>query len=89
MVDIIPKTEMVFKDRGNVEAVVSALLQEDCVVMLSREDEFIVINFLYADNSDRNEVVFMSRDTFEDNFYEVEDWDYAYAYPNTCPNTGE
>jgi len=89
MVDIIPKTEMVFKDRGNVEAVVSALLQEDCVVMLSREEEFIVINFIYADNSDRNEVVFMSRDTFEDNFYEIEDRDYAYAYPNTCPNAGE
>ena len=83
MVDIIPKTEMVFKDRGNVEAVVSALLQEDYVVMLSREDEFIVINFLYADDSDRNEVVFMSRETFEDNFYEVEDGDYAY------PHTGE
>ena len=83
MVDIIPKTEMVFKDKDNVESVVSALLQEDYVVMLSREDEFIVINFLCADNSDRNEVVFMSRDTFEDSFYEVEDGDCAYAYPHT------
>ena len=74
---------MTFKDKENVEAVVSALLQEEYVVMLSREDEFIIINYLYADNSDRNEVVFMSRDTFEDNFYEVEDDDCTYDYPHT------
>ena len=89
MANLIPELQMTFKDKENVEAVVSALLQEEYVVMLSREDEFIIINYLYADNSDRNEVVFMSRDTFEDNFYEAEDDDCAYAYPNTCPNTRE
>ena len=36
------------------------------VVMISREEQLWIINYLYADNCDRNDVVFMSREDYEE-----------------------
>lgn len=36
------------------------------VVMISREEQLWIVNYLYADNCDRNDVVFMSREDYEE-----------------------
>lgn len=60
------KNEIVCKNINLGMKLAEMLLQEDYVVMLSREDDFLVINFLYADGADRNEVVFMQHDEYEE-----------------------
>ena len=71
------KNEIVCKNIDWGIKLAEMLLQEDYVVMLSREDNFLVINFLYADGADRNEVVLMRRDEYEDLGYEYSEgvWD--------------
>ena len=39
--------------------------ENDYCVLLSREEDLWIINYVYAQNSDRNEVVFMDRDEYE------------------------
>lgn len=39
--------------------------ENDYCVMLSREEDLWIINYVYAHNSDRNKVVFMDRDEYE------------------------
>ena len=36
------------------------------VVMISLEEQLWIVNYLYADNCDRNDVVFMSREDYEE-----------------------
>ena len=60
------KNEIVFKNINIGMKVAEMLLNEDYVVLLSREDNFLVINFLYADGADRNDVVLMRRDEYEE-----------------------
>lgn len=64
------KNEIVFKNINMGMKVAEILLNEDYVVLLSREDNFLVVNFEFADGADRNEVVFMRRDEFEEEFDE-------------------
>ena len=66
----MPK-ELVFANREAAIKVAKLLLEECYVVMLSREEEFYILNFEYSENCDRNDVVFMSRDDFKEKFCEV------------------
>ena len=43
------------------------------VVMLSREEQFWIVNYLYSDTCNRNDAVFMSREDFEEKYVEVEE----------------
>lgn len=43
------------------------------VVMLSREEQLWIVNYEYSDLCNRNDVVFMSREEFEEKFFEVQD----------------
>lgn len=36
------------------------------VVMISREEQLWIVNYLYSDGCDRNDVVFMSREDYEE-----------------------
>ena len=36
------------------------------VVMISREEQLWIVNYLYSDNCDRNDVVFMDRAEYEE-----------------------
>ena len=51
------------------------LLDEGKVVMLSYEEEFLVLNWEWceSDYADRNEVVFMPRWEFEEKYCEIVD----------------
>ena len=66
------KNELVFKNHENGYKVAKILLDEGKVVMLSYEEEFLVLNWEYGKDgyADRNEVVFMQRDEYEDLGYE-------------------
>lgn len=56
------KNEIVFKNHNKGLEVAKALLDEDYVVMLSYEDQFLIVNYEWSEHgADRNDVVFMSR----------------------------
>ena len=66
------RNELVFKNHENGYKVAKMLLDEGNVVMLSYEEEFLILNWEYGEDgyADRNEVVFMRRDEFEEEFDE-------------------
>ena len=62
--------ELVFKTWSDAITVAKTLMQNDYVVMLSYEEELTILNAVWSDSCDRNDVVFMSRDHF-DEFYKL------------------
>ena len=60
------KNELTFKDHENGMAVARMLLKEHYVVMLSFEEEFLVVNYEWSHCSDRNDIVFMRKDEYEE-----------------------
>ena len=66
------KNELAFKDRNAAFRVADMLIDEDYVVMISKEEDLIIVNYEWSEhNSDRNDVVFMRRDEFEEHYFEV------------------
>lgn len=59
------KQELVFKNKDRAFRVAAELLQEENAVLITLEDDFVIVNTIYAKNSDRNEVVFQSVDEGE------------------------
>lgn len=50
------------------------LLEEGYVVMISREENLYIVDYIWSDRcADRNDVVFMDRSDFEMDYYEAED----------------
>ena len=63
------KHELVFKNHDNGFKVAKMLLDEGNVVMLSYEEEFLVLNWEFSEHgADRNDVVLMRRDEYEEEF---------------------
>lgn len=61
------KNEIVFKNHNKGLEVAKALLDEDYVVMLSYEDQFLIVNYEWSEHgADRNDVVFMSRYEYDE-----------------------
>jgi hypothetical protein len=66
------KNEIVFKNHKNGLVVAKALLDEDYVVMLSYEEQLLVLNYEWSERgADRNDVVFMRRDEYEEEVYNL------------------
>lgn len=66
---LIPKEELTCRSEVNAIAIARVLLDEDYVVMISKEEDLYVINYIWsAKGSDRNDVVFMDREIFDDDF---------------------
>lgn len=78
------KNELAFKDHFNGMAVAEMLLDEDYVVLLSYEDDLLIINYEWSENNaDRNDVVFMSRyeyDTELETMYKEMELDFQQHY---------
>ena len=74
------KNELVFKNHENGYKVAKMLLDEGNVVLLSYEEEFLVLNWEWCESgyADRNEVVFMPRDEFDEKYCEIVDEDESY-----------
>lgn len=69
---MIGEGELVFETpEAAFETVRQMLTKGHYVVMLSREEKFWIVNYLYSDLCNRNDVVFMSREEFEEGYCEV------------------
>lgn len=60
------ENQLAFKNEKSALEVARMLIQENYVVMLSREEELVILNFEWVPNADRNGIVFISRETFEE-----------------------
>ena len=66
---MIGEGELVFDTpEAAFETVRQMLTKGHYVVMLSREEKFWIVNYLYSGLCDRNDVVFMSREDFEEDY---------------------
>ena len=54
------------------ETVRQMLTKGHYVVMLSREENLWIVNYEYSDLCNRNDMVFMRRDEFEEKYMEAE-----------------
>ena len=69
---MIGEGELVFETpEAAFETVRQLLTKGHYVVMLSRGEKLWIVNYLYSDLCNRNDVVFMSREEFEEKFCEV------------------
>ena len=80
------ENEIAFTDYERGFDVAKALLDEGYIVMLSYEEEFLILNYEFSEHgADRNDVVLMRRDEFEetlDNQYEDIITDVAKDFAN-------
>lgn len=69
------KNELVFKNHENGFKVAKMLLDEGNVVMLSYEEELLVLNWEWCESgyADRNEVVLMPKWEFEEEYSAIVD----------------
>lgn len=63
--------ELSFHNHEKGLEVAKALLDEHYVVLLSYEEDLLILNYEWAPNSDRNYVVFKSKDDYEDEIDEL------------------
>ncbi len=69
------RNEIALHDKETALKIANILVDEDCVVMISREEDLYIVNYLYAQYSDRNYVVFMDRDEFDTDYCKITDED--------------
>ena len=67
------KNEIAFKSCDNCMQVARILVEENQVVMISKEENLWILNFEYSHNSNRNDVVFMSQEEFYEQYEEQND----------------
>ena len=67
------KNEIAFKSCDNCMQVARILVEENQVVMISKEENLWILNFKYSHNSNRNDVVFMSQEEFYEQYEEQND----------------
>lgn len=67
----ITDNEIAIKDKDVALTMAEMLISEGYCVMLSREEELYIINYEWTPSapSDRNDVIFLSREKFEDEFF--------------------
>lgn len=57
--------EIALTDIGEALATAELLIKNNYVVMLSKEEDLYILNYLWADNADRNYVVFLLREDID------------------------
>lgn len=65
------KNEIAVSDKESAMKIANILVDEEYCVMLSREEDLYIIDFEYSEFSDRNNVIFMNREDFEQKFEEI------------------
>ena len=75
MTRLIPDNEISFHNWEGCKTVMEVLLSEGYVLLLSLEEGLYIINYIWTteNEADRNDVVFMARDEFEEKFYEEDE----------------
>ena len=62
--------EIAVHSYDDAQKIAEILLRNENVVMISREENLFIINFVYSKDSDRNNVAFMERDVLWEEFIE-------------------
>lgn len=70
MVKYIPDGELTFNRYGDAVSVAKTLMDNGYVVMLSKEEDLFILNWVWSETADRNDTVFMSRCDFDLGLYE-------------------
>lgn len=66
--------ELTFRNHENGLQVAKMLLDEDYVVMLSYEEDLLILNYEWSERgADRNDMVFMPRWKFEEEYCKLEE----------------
>ena len=68
---LIPDDEIGVHDEFDMNEIVEILVRNNYVVMVSKEEDLFIINYLWEERSDRNNVVFMDRWNHEQSFAEI------------------
>lgn len=64
--------ELAFESFNNCIHVAKAILDERCyAVMITREEDLWILNYVYADGANRNLVVFMAEEDFYSKYCEA------------------
>lgn len=69
--DLVPNSEISVRDEFDMNEIVEILVRNNYVVMVSKEEDLFIINYLWEEHSDRNNVVFMDRWNHELLFAEI------------------
>ena len=69
------RDEIAIHNKEKALEIINILVDEEYCVMLSREEDLYIINYQYSQYSDRNNVIFMQKDEFEENYCPVMDDD--------------
>ena len=70
--NLIPEKEIACHSYANAITIMESLLEEGYVVMMSREEKLYIINYIWSPNygeANRNDVVFVSRDEYEEEMF--------------------
>ena len=65
--------EIALHDKETALKIANILVDDEYVVMISREEDLYIVNYLYAQYSDRNYVVFMDKDDFDTDYCKITD----------------
>ena len=65
------KNEISFHSFEEASLVAMTMLKNQYVVMLSREEDLYILNYIWSENADRNGVEFMSTDEYDAQLEEV------------------
>lgn len=70
--------ELGFKNKGAALLVAEELIDENYVVMLSKEEDSTIVNYEWSLGSDRNDIIFKSKEDAEDNCEAILDENMAF-----------
>ena len=72
----VTNNEIVVKSFANAETLAELLLDEGYVVMISKEEKFYVVNYIWSPRyANRNDVCFQSRENVEDFIFNVDEYE--------------
>lgn len=63
--------EIAVNDYHDATTIAEILMNNNYVVMMSREEQLYIINAIWSAGCNRNDVVFMDRGEFEEKYMEV------------------
>lgn len=65
---MVLEKQIAFKNEQSALKMAQLLINENYVVMLSKEEESTIVNFEWVISSDRNDVIFITRENFEEEY---------------------
>lgn len=67
--------ELVVHSLADAEALTEALLANNYICMISREEDLYIVNAVWTHSCDRNDVVFMDAEEFQEEYIERSELD--------------